>query len=125
MLISDLETFIIPNSMQIVLLILNLTFAINNQHVLLYFLLNGAVYFAVFYAVGYAVKRWRNKDAIGGGDLKFFAIAGAILGFINLPLFLLISGLLGTIFGMFWKIFKKEEYFPFGPAIITAFLLLV
>ena len=31
----------------------------------------------------------------------------------------------GVIFGLLWKKIKKNEYFPFGPALVVSFLSLL
>ena len=40
-------------------------------------------------------------------------------------MFLFLAGLFGIIFGLIWKIFKKNDYFPFAPALIFSYLLLI
>ena len=61
-----------------------------------------------------------KKDSMGFGDVKFFAAAGLWLGILYLPFFLICSGLLGVCIGVVYKLTKKGERFPFGPALIAA-----
>ena len=66
-----------------------------------------------------------KKDALGWGDIKFLPVAGLWLGLANLPLYFVMSGLIGIITGIVWRVaFKKVEY-PFGPALAIAMYLLV
>lgn len=67
------------------------------------------------------MKALLGKDALGWGDIKFFAVAGLGLGFVGLPAFLMLSGLFGVATGLFWRWHFKSALFPFGPAIILAF----
>ena len=70
-----------------------------------------------------------KKEALGFGDVKFFAIAGLWLGVGALPLFLILSGVFGVAFGGLWRIIKAGQangnLFPFGPALIVSFLTLL
>lgn len=88
-------------------------------------LMNGAaaglVYPALMLLVGAGMKALLRKEALGWGDIKFFAVAGLGLGFGGLPVFLMLSGLFGVVTGLFWRCYFKSELFPFGPAIILAF----
>jgi len=124
MLISDLETLIIPDSMQVCLLILSFIFIYINKLNFIYSAMSALLYFVVIYIAGFIVEKWKKKSAIGGGDIKFITIAGLTLGLENLPLFLFISGVIGIIFGLIWKKITKNEYFPFGPSLIIAYLVL-
>ena len=125
MIISDLETYIIPDSMQISLLILSLIFIYYNNFDILYSVISAIVYFGIIFLSGCIVEKWKKKDAIGGGDIKFITIAGLVLGVSSLPFFFLFSGIFGVIFGLLWKKIKKNEYFPFGPALVVSFLSLL
>ena len=74
---------------------------------------------------GFIVEKWKKKDAIGGGDIKFITIVGLVLGIDFLPMFLFMSGVIGVVFGLIWKKATKNEYFPFGPALILSFLFIL
>lgn len=125
MFVADLETYTLPDLLQISLLVLALTFICNNNYNILYSILSAFSYFLVIYLTSLIVSRWKKKDALGGGDIKFITIVGLILGMHNITIFLFLAGLFGVIFGLIWKRFKKNEYFPFGPALIASFLLLL
>jgi prepilin signal peptidase PulO-like enzyme (type II secretory pathway) len=125
MFINDIETFILPDRLQILFLILCVIFACNNNYEFIECILSSFVYFLVVYLGSYFVKKWKKEDSIGWGDLKFIAISSALLGFEQLPIFLLLSGLFGFIFGCTWRITRNEKYFPFAPAIIITFAILL
>lgn len=70
-----------------------------------------------------AVARAMNREALGLGDVKFFAAAGLWLGpdpFV-LSVFMMISGVSGVALALVWKKLSGEEAFPFGPALVVAF----
>ncbi len=68
-----------------------------------------------------------KKDPLGWGDIKFAAAAGVWLGpdLMVYAWFLLAAGLLGIVIALLWKAIKKEAEFPFGPALLAAFVLML
>ncbi len=65
------------------------------------------------------VFKWiTQKDGIGYGDFKLFALLGAWFGWQSLPIIILISSILGSIVGLTLIYFKnktKNFQIPFGP----------
>ena len=59
------------------------------------------------------------------GDVKFFAVAGFWLGLAALPGFLCLAGVGGVLLGLALRFFVKQALFPFGPALILSFFLLI
>jgi leader peptidase (prepilin peptidase)/N-methyltransferase len=66
--------------------------------------------------------------AIGGGDIKAFAMIGLALGFIQFLYIFLISHVLAAVF-MFlvklykWKEVKRDTEFPFAPFILLGLII--
>lgn len=58
-------------------------------------LIGAAGGFGLLAAVGWAYRRWRGRDGLGGGDAKLFAAIGAWLGWHALPATLLLAALAG------------------------------
>jgi leader peptidase (prepilin peptidase)/N-methyltransferase len=82
----------------------------------------GSLAFALLVWGAGKVVTWRRKrEALGFGDVKFFAIAGLWLGIAWLPFFMIMSGMLGLAWGGAWRLMSREGPFPFGPALILAF----
>lgn len=125
MMVSDLENYIFPDSMQVALLVLVLCFIFYNGFDIFYSVISAIIYFSIIMLTGFIVEKWKKKDAIGGGDIKFITIVGLVLGIDFLPIFLFLSGIIGVIFGLIWKKVTKNEYFPFGPALILSFLFIL
>lgn len=65
-----------------------------------------------------------GREALGLGDVKFFAAAGVWLGLSpdSLAAFLLLSGGLGVVIALLWRKISGQAEFPFGPALIAAFV---
>lgn len=125
----DIEHFILPNQLVGILAILGAVHLglmwgfdgvafekIVSKHVL------GALVFGGFsWGLGALMSRLLKKEALGFGDVKFFAVAGLWLGLSKFSLFLILSGVSGVLFALCWRFFKKETLFPFGPALILSF----
>jgi leader peptidase (prepilin peptidase)/N-methyltransferase len=83
------------------------------------------VYAAFIWIVGWVMQKFMRKPALGMGDVKFFAAAGLWLGASNFGTFCILSGLFGVVFGLFWRKIRGEDAFPFGPALIVSFFVLL
>lgn len=73
------------------------------------------------WALGAGMRVILKKDALGFGDVKFFAVAGLWLGIGALPVFMVMAGCFGVIWGAVSRIIGGNGYFPFGPALIIGF----
>ena len=72
----------------------------------------------LFFALVYS--KWRGREMLGLGDVKFFAAAGMWLHIHTAPWYLAVSGFLGVIFNLVWRRISKEKEFPFAPALCAA-----
>jgi len=68
-----------------------------------------------------------HREALGLGDVKFFAAIGVWLGFSanNLAWFLILSGAFGVVLALIWRKMTGQREFPFGPALILAFIVVL
>ena len=105
MIIVDLEHYFIPDVMQYILTIfVGLLVVFNNDNFsLINALANGFVY--VIFGIGLWLFFYYagGIEAIGIDDLKFFFIAGILLGLNNFIAFMMITGIIGAIFGLAWQ----------------------
>ncbi len=125
MIVVDLEHYIIPDSVHVALIPL----------ALLYHYLVGspweevAIGFATMLGLGlflhYGYSAIRGRVMLGFGDVKFFAVAGLWLGIWPLVPFLFISGVLGVVLGLIWRLLGRGEVFPFGPALALSLFVCV
>lgn len=124
MIVIDLENYFIPNSLQYALAICAsfLLVATTHQSWLWHFS-SAFLYLGFFVGLGFLFRAMSNVDAIGVDDLKFVFIAGFALGLPNLLEFMILIGMIGCLFGMAWILIKKDDCFPFAPAICLAFWL--
>ncbi len=122
MCIVDLEHYFIPNVSQYLLAIFVALLLISqggsnavltNLKAAFIFTLFSVALWAFFYFIA-------KIDALGIDDIKFFFIAGLMLGMKDFLTFMILSGFFGMIFGALWQKLKKDENFPFAPAICLA-----
>lgn len=123
--IVDLEHYFIPNITQIILLILAFFYHIfiTQDLNLIAHLYHALLYGFFIYLIYYFYLIFQKRYVIGSDDLKFFPIAGFFLGIENFVYFIAFLGISGIIYGMIWKILKKDKCFPFAPALSFALLM--
>ena len=68
-------------------------------------------------------SRWRGREMLGLGDVKFFAAAGLWLPFEIAPWFLALAGVLGVGIGFLWRRAGGGKEFPFAPALCLSLIL--
>ncbi|MBU0455375.1 MAG: A24 family peptidase [Gammaproteobacteria bacterium] len=120
----DLEHQIIPDVLTYPLLWIGLTYSCfglfsNSRDAIL----GAAIAYLFFWVLGKAFYWVTKKEGIGHGDYKLLAAVGAWLGWELLPLVLLLSGLLGIVFGggfLLIRKLSKNTPIPFGPFIALA-----
>ena len=71
-----------------------------------------------------AVFGWfTGKQGMGAGDFKLLAAMGAWLGWMALPMLVLIASVSGVIVALVWRLLKRVqagEPLPFGPHLVLA-----
>lgn len=72
--------------------------------------------------VAYLYLVLRKEDGLGGGDIKLLAWIGAYLGWISIPFTILVSSVLGSVFGLVLIVRggSLKTSLPFGPFIVVA-----
>lgn len=126
MIVTDLEHYIILDELQIFLALLGAAYVgvmgIDPIAAIMAALAGVIGGLALKYGFLFVVQ----KDGLGLGDVKFFGVAGIWLAdsaaFVP---FLFLSGLLGILSAILWRILKRGEVFPFGPALMMSLLVCV
>jgi prepilin signal peptidase PulO-like enzyme (type II secretory pathway) len=128
MTVVDLEEYFIPNSTQYFLAILvSVLLIMQGGTNAILANLTAAFLYAGFGLLLFTFFYFTTKlEALGVDDIKFFFIAGLMLGIKDFLSFMILSGVFGIFFGGVWQKIKKEETFPFAPALcLSAFLCLL
>lgn len=128
----DIKQMILPDRLIIAIALIGLAF-FGYQYIsgtisgaeLLTHLVSAIGYAGIIFLTGFIMSKILKKEALGMGDVKFFAVAGLWLGPILFADFLFLSGIVGLLLGLLWRFFTKSSVFPFGPALILAFYTLL
>jgi leader peptidase (prepilin peptidase)/N-methyltransferase len=121
--VADLESGIIPDQMVLFLCLPALAGRLMDGGEWLDGLAGAAVAGGASWAVRAVFRRWRGRDGLGLGDVKFLAVAGLFLGLGGVGPYLLLSSLLGVGLGLAWRIAGRGQVFPFGPALAAGLLV--
>lgn len=125
MIVVDFEHYLIPDEVQWALLALAVAYGWRIEAPWAEMAAGGAFGLALGLALKYGFRWLRGKEGLGMGDVKFLAVAGVWLGIYGMPVFLLLSGVLGVSLGIVWRLLKRGPYFPFGPALAMALFICV
>jgi leader peptidase (prepilin peptidase)/N-methyltransferase len=118
----DLEHKIIPDLITLPGIIFGLiagTYLIGWQDSLFGFLLGGGLFYAI------AVL---SNGGMGGGDIKFIAGAGALIGWKKVLIVIFIGSLLGSIIGLAMIPLlgkNRKSQIPFGPFLAAGLLIVI
>lgn len=116
----DLEHQIIPDGVSLALAALGLGYQALTGNSPQAWALAGAgalAGFTIAWLLRFVFLRLKGREALGFGDVKFFAVAGLWTGIMGLADFMLISGLAGILFAAVWRWRGGDAVFPFGPAL--------
>lgn len=104
----DLENMIIPDRFQLILGGLAIiAVIIDGKEMLLSHILGCTIGFASFALIGFVAEKITKREALGGGDIKFVAVAGLFLGWQKLLLTVLLASLSASIIIIFAR--RKTE----------------
>ena len=126
-IIVDLENMEVPTYMQVALIFLAILNSLINYNLdPLFAIFSSFIYFIVAEFARICVEKLKkSKEVLGGADTKLIALCGLFLSIKQLHYFLLLTGIFGILFGIGWRLVKKEERFPFAPAIVISLFLIV
>jgi leader peptidase (prepilin peptidase) / N-methyltransferase len=134
LLVIDLRHMILPDGLLIILALIGVGRLIYkavflhsapDMDMFVEYIFSILTFGGISFAIGFVMEKIMKRDALGMGDVKFFAMAGVWLGLSQLGAFCVISGFLGVLFvAIFRNVYKGKE-FPFGPALIASLFALI
>ena len=88
-------------------------------------MIGAAAGYLVLWSIYWLFKLVTGKEGMGYGDFKMSAAVGAYLGWQMLPLVILLSSIVGTVFGVAQMLAAKRGWewsfkFHFGPYLAVA-----
>lgn len=123
----DLDTQLLPDQITLPLLWLGLLFNLADTYTPLTDAVIGAMLgYLSLWLVFWSFKLLTGKEGMGYGDFKLLAAIGAWLGWVQLPLVILLSSLVGAVVGIALIVLarhKREQPIPFGPYLAAAGLI--
>ncbi|MAR55699.1 MAG: hypothetical protein CMM93_00805 [Rickettsiales bacterium] len=123
--VTDFEYYIIPDEIQIAMLLLGIAYVMHQELPFDTHLIGLGVGLAVGLGLHFGAKWILKKDGLGFGDVKLLAIIGLWIGLAPFPVFFFLSGMFGIFTAIGWRLLGLGERFPFGPALAWAMLLIV
>ncbi len=123
----DIDTQLLPDELTLPLLWLGLLVNLDGTIVPLRDAVIGAVAgYLALWTVYWLFKLVTGKDGIGYGDFKLLAALGAWMGWMMLPVIVLLSSAVGAVVGLSLIAFRghqRDRPIPFGPFLAAAGLI--
>ncbi|KKO45063.1 methyltransferase [Arsukibacterium ikkense] len=121
----DIDTMLLPDSLTLPLLWLALLFSLTDSALVnpAGAIMGAAAGYLSLWLVYWGFKLLTGKEGMGYGDFKLLAVFGALLGWQQLPLIILLSSLVGAVIGASMLAIQgrdKATPIPFGPYIAAA-----
>ena len=123
----DVKKRIIPEESAVILIILGLITAVQNDNFEKYYL--GICAYSMPMIILYILEDYFGKMLIGFGDVKLMMGIGGLLGYFEIEKVLnfymilyIFSGIIAFLF-LFLKKWKKYEYIPFAPFIVISYII--
>lgn len=120
----DMDHQLLPDSIILPLmwlgLLLSLSGLFTDAHASI---IGAAAGYLVLWGVYHLFKLLTGKEGMGYGDFKLLALLGAWLGWQYLPMIILLSSLVGAVFGTLMIVLSRHDRdkpIPFGPYLAAA-----
>lgn len=118
----DFDTQLLPDDITLPLLWAGLLVNLNGTFVPLHSAVIGAAAgYLSLWSIYWLFKLSTGREGMGYGDFKLLAALGAWLGWMMLPVILLLSSVVGSVAGLAYLAIRRESApFAFGPYIAVA-----
>ena len=127
----DQQTGLLPDDLTLALMWIGLIFNVGSTFVpLAEAVIGAAAGYLFLWTVNAAFRALRGIDGMGYGDFKLYAAVGAFLGWKMLPLVILLSSVVGVLFGTLQMMAAKRGWdwkfkFHFGPYLAFAGIIVL
>lgn len=120
----DLDKMLLPDQLTLSLLWIALIASVNGVYVSAADAIIGAACgYVCLWSLYWAFKLLTGKEGMGYGDFKLLAALGALVGWQQLPVVILLSSFVGALVGISLIVIKgrdKSQPIPFGPYLAAA-----
>lgn len=112
----DCKRYIVPNNILVTLLLFILIFGYFEEHLnIISFIISLSV--LLFFVIILLINR---KIILGGGDIKYMMVVALYINPLVFPLFILLTGIVQTLFLLFYQKLKGRRVAPMVPAMLIA-----
>lgn len=123
----DFDHQLLPDDITLPLLWLGIAINLFNVYTDINSSVLGAIFgYGILWFVYITFKIVTGKEGMGHGDFKLLAALGAWFGWQSLPLIIILSSVVGALFGISLIVFKshgRNTQIPFGPYLAVAGLV--
>lgn len=135
--VIDYEHFLLPDLITYSGIVIGLVgAALNPERAFVESLIGFAFGGGILWLVAYVYFVFTGREGLGGGDIKLLAWLGSLLGWKSIPFIILVSSIVGSLFGVGISLINKktksnndnkllQTMIPFGPFIALAALLYI
>ena len=120
----DLDKMLLPDQLTLSLLWIGLVVSVSDTFVSAQDAIIGAALgYVCLWSLYWAFKLLTGKEGMGYGDFKLLAALGALVGWQQLPVVILLSSFVGAIVGVSLIVIQgrdKSQPIPFGPYLAAA-----
>lgn len=125
--VIDIDHMILPDKFTLSGIVIGLVgAALNPERDFLEGLYGALLGFGFLWAIAYLYFVFRDREGMGGGDIKLLGWIGAVLGWKAIPVVILISSVIGSLVGIALALRTKggmQQAIPFGPYLAGAALI--
>lgn len=112
----DCKRYFVPNNILVTLLLFILIFGYFEEHLnIISFIISLSV--LLFFVIILLINR---KIILGGGDIKYMMVVALYINPLVFPLFILLTGIVQTLFLLFYQKLKGRRVAPMVPAMLIA-----
>jgi len=115
----DFKKYIVPNNILLTLICMLVIFGIfeNRLHVNSFII---SFFILLFFSGLILINR---KMILGGGDIKYMMVIAVFIEPILFPFFLIITGLVQSVFLIFAQVIQKKQYAAMVPAMLISVII--
>ncbi|WP_321313966.1 prepilin peptidase [Halarcobacter sp.] len=115
----DFTRYKIPNVMIVTLSIFLIIFGFLENKLIIYSFIILIIFLLFFVTIILLMP----KMILGGGDIKYILVITLYLQPISIPIFLIVTGIVQTIFLLYYQKIKKRRVAPMAPAIFLSVII--
>lgn len=115
----DIRSFRLPNNLIVMLGISGLIWCFHEPTQAL---VDVSILVLVGAGLKYGFEKTLKIPSLGWGDVKLMAVSGLWIDTYDIPVYLILSGVLGIGTAFIWQTRTKSKIFPFAPALSAALL---